>query len=238
MGRLEGRAFHKSRGPTPCLPAGATVNYRKGNRVFQQQPQPATGRAHTERQTITRDELREWINDFIQRDHNPTVADAITELQNTFLRPTLEDVPIREREDYVGMWAEHDHGNLGVIVWAGEDTICVTDTNPAWGSGSRDRKPSQVTPRPDLPRAWNADGSPVTDRGENDTPRQLETVADYAGVPIGTIVADLDDGPNHVAAYVKKYRDRWACTSLEWVWTDEEMSTSSSAVVYLPEVES
>lgn len=79
-------------------------------------------------------------------------------------RPTLEEWD--DPEDCVGMWCEvpdrtRDGSCLGVIAWLNNnDTeVRATVTIPDRYQGAYVGE--SITPRPDLARAWNADGSPV-----------------------------------------------------------------------------
>ena len=76
---------------------------------------------------------------------------------------TLADMSAEERADCVGMWCEYKDGNgtkLAVIVetWLTDPEACMAYDI----SCHENRHPlgGDVTPRPDLPRAWNPDGTP------------------------------------------------------------------------------
>ena len=76
---------------------------------------------------------------------------------------TLADMTAEERADCVGMWCEYKDGNgtkLAVIVetWLTDPEACMAYDI----SCHENRHPlgGDVTPRPDLPRAWNPDGTP------------------------------------------------------------------------------
>ena len=75
---------------------------------------------------------------------------------------TLADMTPQERADCVGMWAETSNG-LAIIIEP-FFTDGALDTTVAF-SLKPEVKIAQyvaayVTPRPDLPRAWQADGTP------------------------------------------------------------------------------
>ena len=74
----------------------------------------------------------------------------------------LSDMTPAERDACVGMWATY-HGSTSprpVIIWAVEDDM-------VWRLSHTARLPirgtdlDQITPRPDLPRAWTPTGEPV-----------------------------------------------------------------------------
>ena len=76
---------------------------------------------------------------------------------------TLADMTPEERQACVGMWCEYKDGNgtkLAVIVetWLTDPEACMAYDI----SCHENRHPlgGDVTPRPDLPRAWNPDGTP------------------------------------------------------------------------------
>ena len=73
---------------------------------------------------------------------------------------TFADMTKKERANCQGMWCEDDEGNL-----------CIYKINPhvpehlaaciyPYRVGSFLTLNSRLTPRPDLPRAWNANGTP------------------------------------------------------------------------------
>lgn len=71
---------------------------------------------------------------------------------------TMADMTPEEQADCVGMWA-HDGFELGVIgrVYpSGMTQLIFPGTYQTGG-----RIPQEVTPRPDLPRAWTPNGEPV-----------------------------------------------------------------------------
>ena len=104
---------------------------------------------------------------------------------------TLADMTVQERKECVGMWAETTNG-LAIII------------EPFYTDGSLDTavvfslKPKveilqciavYVTPRFDLPRAWNQDGTPPAGEWE-----YAEYLGDYKGM---TNVYHFDGDPTH-----------------------------------------
>ena len=82
---------------------------------------------------------------------------------------TLADMTPEEREQCVGMWCEYKDGNgtkLAVIVetWLTDPEACMAYDI----SCHENRHPlgGDVTPRFDLPRAWNPDGTPPAGQWE------------------------------------------------------------------------
>ena len=75
---------------------------------------------------------------------------------------TFADMTSEERAQCRGMWCEIDTPmgtELAIydqLRWTKEPTLL----EPEYGYFETDL--SKVTPRPDLPRAWNADGTPPT----------------------------------------------------------------------------
>ena len=88
---------------------------------------------------------------------------------------TLADMFPAERAECVGMWGDHTFWGLVIIsitdgvIFRGVnvEVIRFIDGRPMreWASTS------EVTPLPDLPRAWNPDGQPVP--GEWETYREV-----------------------------------------------------------------
>ncbi|CAB0843508.1 hypothetical protein FRC0378_00152 [Corynebacterium diphtheriae] len=82
---------------------------------------------------------------------------------------TFVDIPSDEHADYVGMWCEiKSTGHLEVLaevreVYGKNVFYLIKPTNPR---SERLVPSSLVTPRPDLPRAWDKHGQPV---GHNDS---------------------------------------------------------------------
>lgn len=77
---------------------------------------------------------------------------------------TLAEMTPEERAQCLGIWAEFKHdGTTELVIIRGADPTGVDLFNPL----SRceyvrgDDSLWDVTPRPDLPRAWNADGTPA-----------------------------------------------------------------------------
>lgn len=81
---------------------------------------------------------------------------------------TLADMTPEQRAQCVGMWCDFlpgnkDHGEpeRGILAywdWVREDAVI---TFPALADTRKWAHPENVTPRYDLPRAWNPDGTPV-----------------------------------------------------------------------------
>lgn len=72
---------------------------------------------------------------------------------------TLADMTPEEREQCVGMWCEaQSYGHLLVLArLEGNDARVTVPQGPYPHTAPL----SNFTPRPDLPRAWNPDGTPV-----------------------------------------------------------------------------
>lgn len=84
---------------------------------------------------------------------------------------TLADCSFDERDQMVGMWYEMEVGKQsGLVVIIGNGTEFVEVLTPCDGWAGQ-AMPEFLTPRPDLPRAWNPDGSPVA--GEWEVARSL-----------------------------------------------------------------
>lgn len=76
---------------------------------------------------------------------------------------TLADMTVQERKECVGMWAETSNG-LAIIIEP-FFTDGALDTTVALSLKPKveilQRIAAYVIPRPDLPRAWQADGQPL-----------------------------------------------------------------------------
>ena len=75
---------------------------------------------------------------------------------------TLAGMTPAERADCVGMWATY-HGSTSprpVIIWAVEGDMVWRLSHTA-RHAIRGTDLDQITPRPDLPRAWTPTGEPV-----------------------------------------------------------------------------
>ena len=78
---------------------------------------------------------------------------------------TLADMTVQERKECVGMWCDYTRDgkekDLVIVVAGTNDAGRIPCVNPgapipsAWAP-----EPWMLTPRPDLPRAWQADGTP------------------------------------------------------------------------------
>lgn len=79
---------------------------------------------------------------------------------------TLADMTVQERKECVGMWCEiaTPVGSELAIYDQSRWTKKPTLFEPEYGYFETDL--SKVTPRPDLPRAWNPDGTPPTGEWE------------------------------------------------------------------------
>lgn len=77
---------------------------------------------------------------------------------------TLAEMRSEEQAKCVGMWAEFRHdGTTELVIIRGAGPTGVDLFNPLsrWEYVRGDDSLWDVTPRPDLPRAWNADGTPA-----------------------------------------------------------------------------
>lgn len=104
---------------------------------------------------------------------------------------TLADMTVQERKECVGMWAETSNG-LAIIIepfFTDEvlDTTVVFSLKPE--VKIEQRIAAYVIPRPDLPRAWQADGTPPAGEWEH-----AEYLGDYKGM---TNVYHFDGEPTH-----------------------------------------
>lgn len=105
---------------------------------------------------------------------------------------TLADMTPQERAQCVGMWATNhaytaDGESVGVIACIQHHRVWIihTDINGEWSVFPTDG----ITPRPDLPRAWQADGTPPAGEWEH-----AEYLGDYKGM---SDVYHLDGNPTH-----------------------------------------
>lgn len=78
---------------------------------------------------------------------------------------TLADMTAEERQACVGMWAEWAHGDGQMVLVVIEEIHPVRDFAGCMVPGVRyveipRHQLSALTPRNDLPRAWNPDGTP------------------------------------------------------------------------------
>ena len=93
---------------------------------------------------------------------------------------TLADMTVQERKECVGMWAETSNG-LAIIIEP-FFTDGALDTTVALSLKPKveilQRIAAYVIPRPDLPRAWAADGVPVA--GEYEYAVQYKTPGGWA----------------------------------------------------------
>lgn len=102
---------------------------------------------------------------------------------------TLADMTPEEREQCRGMWCEDEDGFLFVYRGdhIGRDWLAVCaypeDVHESY------LPLDYLTPRPDLPRAWNPDGTPPAGEWEH-----AEYLGDYKGM---TDVYYFDGDPTH-----------------------------------------
>lgn len=85
---------------------------------------------------------------------------------------TFADMTEEERAECVGMWCDYTRGgkekDLVIVVAGTNDAGRIPCVNPgapipsAWAP-----EPWTLTPRPDLPRAWNPDGTPPAGKWEH-----------------------------------------------------------------------
>ena len=81
----------------------------------------------------------------------------------------LSDMTPAERDACVGMWATY-HGSTSprpVIIWAVEGDMVWRLSHTA-RHAIRGTDLDQITPRPDLPRAWTPSGEPVPGEWDDD----------------------------------------------------------------------
>lgn len=88
---------------------------------------------------------------------------------------TLADMTVQERKECVGMWCDYtrdgEEKDLVIVVAGTNDAGRIPCVNPgapipsAWAP-----EPRMLTPRPDLPRAWQADGKPPAGEWEYSEP--------------------------------------------------------------------
>lgn len=111
---------------------------------------------------------------------------------------TLADMTPQERSEYRGMWCEiytpagPELAIYDQLRWTKEPTLF----EPEYGHFEADL--SKVTPRFDLPRAWNPDGQPPAGGWEDD-------YTDSDGITL-TTGEDLDLGPHQE---VRRWIGEW-----------------------------
>lgn len=129
---------------------------------------------------------------------------------------TFADMAPEERAEHNGMWCDltNSDGSTVTVIYAGE-----YDNNPKVHRLMNNDglgvliKLGRLTPRYDLSRAWNADGTAVV---KSTALAQLTTLKDFKNAPEGTIVEiTLED------AFQKVSPNDWE--SCDDVYTDEEM---------------
>lgn len=112
---------------------------------------------------------------------------------------TLADMTEEERTQCVGMWCEDVEGALGIYLgeavnneWVG---VCVHPPSIyPFSSVFQD-----LTPRPDLPRAWGADGTPPAGEWEYEY-----TLTDGCSPTTGEHVPSA--GPNQK---IRRWKGEW-----------------------------
>ena len=81
---------------------------------------------------------------------------------------TLADLTPEQLHECVGMWVENPHGTLGILRAISHSTggVKARIMWPRAGGGTQTAftPAAIITPRFDLPRAWNPDGTPVKGR--------------------------------------------------------------------------
>ncbi|MGV0351669.1 hypothetical protein ACUY2G_12295 [Corynebacterium guaraldiae] len=107
---------------------------------------------------------------------------------------TLADLTSEDRANCVGMWCDYtrdgEEKDLVIMVADVNDAGRIPCVNPgapsptAWAP-----EPWMLTPRPDLPRAWQADGTPPAGQWEH-----AEYLGDYKDM---TDVYHYDGDPTH-----------------------------------------
>lgn len=137
---------------------------------------------------------------------------------------TMDEYTLSERADMVGMWAGYNRHKAGgepedFLIITGEETEagrvpCYNPGAPTPHAWAPD--PWMLTPRFDMPRAWDKDGEPCAPTissnenvgpGQKEHPETLRTLEDYEDAPVGTVVAH-----NGCFPYVKQGRDVWTDT--------------------------
>lgn len=114
---------------------------------------------------------------------------------------TLADMTEEERAQYRGMWCEDENSNVLCIYmgdhigrdWIGECAYPGSEYEYAFYAALED-----LTPRPDLPRAWHPDGQPPAGEWEDD-------YTDSDGITLST-GEDLDVGPHQE---VRRWVGEW-----------------------------
>lgn len=109
---------------------------------------------------------------------------------------TLADMTEEERAECVGMWCDFEatpnYVITTVIIKAGNDYDAeFADEYEVFNTvlGHELVQPEQITPRHDIPRAWNPDGTPPAGEWEH-----AEYLGDYKGM---TDVYYFDGEPTH-----------------------------------------
>ena len=110
------------------------------------------------------EEARSYVEDFLDATHVSdrvlAVARVLQALLPTPPRPTLADMNEEERHDAVGMWADVDGFHPYRAVIGDIPAPKVPVFRPT--AGSLDwAHPEDVTPLPELGRAWSPGGSPT-----------------------------------------------------------------------------
>ena len=116
---------------------------------------------------------------------------------------TLADMTEEERAECVGMWCDFEatpnYVITTVIIKAGNDYDAeFADEYEVFNTvlGHELAQPEQITPRYDIPRAWQADGQPPAGKWE-----YAEYLGDYKGM---TDVFYFDGDPTH-----RRWKGEW-----------------------------
>ncbi|AHI03834.1 hypothetical protein CFAL_11970 (plasmid) [Corynebacterium falsenii DSM 44353] len=108
---------------------------------------------------------------------------------------TLADMTPEERDQCRGMWCEHKDGNgtrLAIIteVWITDEQACMV--YEVEKLVNKHPLGCDVTPRFDLPRAWNADGTPPNGFWEYDT-IEIQSYPEPRGITDRRWVSDWEE---------------------------------------------
>lgn len=103
---------------------------------------------------------------------------------------TLADMTPEQRANCVGMWCDTPKGTFVLLGrFCQELEIFGWQLVAPSGGMKIDYQPGNITPRPDLPRAWAPDGQPPAGKWEH-----AEYLGDYKGM---TNVYHYDGDPTH-----------------------------------------
>lgn len=96
---------------------------------------------------------------------------------------TLDDMTQEEAAQCIGMWCEWDGPGLAVLTSHSPYASCLLVTRN--GSQLCTHFPGKITPRTDLPRAWQPDGKPV--KGQWDY--ESNCIIDHGGRTVRTLTS-------------------------------------------------